>query len=52
MNFLDIFKAQNDHLVVRYLIVTDIFEFQSNLFPWHAMGYLMGTKIFGLGAAV
>ena len=32
MNFLGIFKAQNDRLVVGYLMGAEIFEFRPNLF--------------------
>ena len=34
MNFLDIFRAQNDRLVVGYLMGKEIFEFRPNLCPW------------------
>ena len=34
MNFLDIFWAQNDCLVIGFLMVTNIFEFWPNLRPW------------------
>ena len=34
MNFLDIFRAQNDRLVFSYLMRKEFFEFQPNLFPW------------------
>ena len=34
MNFLGIFRAQNDHLVVGYLMGEDIFEFWTNFGPW------------------
>ena len=34
MNFLDIFRAQNDRLVVGYLMGKEIFEFQPNLCLW------------------
>ena len=34
MNFLDTFRAQNDRLVVGYLIGKEIFEFRPNLRPW------------------
>ena len=34
MNFLDIFRAQNDRLVTGYLMGTDIFEIWPNLRPW------------------
>ena len=34
MNFLGIFWAHNDHLVVGYLMGADIFEFQANFGPW------------------
>ena len=31
MNFLGIFRCQNDHLVIRYLMGAEIFEFRLNL---------------------
>ena len=34
INFLDIFRAQNDHLVVGYLTGKEIFEFWPNLCLW------------------
>ena len=34
MNFLGIFRAQNDCLVVGYLMGTEIFEFRPNFSPW------------------
>ena len=34
MNFLDIFRAQNDCLVVGYLMGKEIFKFRPNLCPW------------------
>ena len=34
MNFLGIFWAQNDCLVVGYLMGTEIFEFRPNFGPW------------------
>ena len=34
MNFLDIFRAQNDRLVVGYLMSKEIFEFRPNLCTW------------------
>ena len=34
MNFLDIFRAQNDRLVVGYLIGKGMFEFRPNLGLW------------------
>ena len=34
MNFLDIFRAQNNCLVIGYLMDTDTFEFRPNLCPW------------------
>ena len=34
MNFLGIFRAQNDRLVVGYLMGTEIFEFRPNFGPW------------------
>ena len=34
LNFLGIFKAQNDRLVIGFLMDTDIFEFWPNLCPW------------------
>ena len=34
MDFLDIFRAQNDCLVVGYLMGKEIFEFWPNLCPW------------------
>ena len=34
MNFLDIFRAQNDRLVVGYLMGKEIFEFRPNLCLW------------------
>ena len=34
MNFLDISRAQNDHLVLGYLMGTEIFEFQPNVCLW------------------
>ena len=34
MNFLEIFSAQNDRLVVGYLIGAEIFEFRLNFGPW------------------
>ena len=34
MNFLDIFRAQNDRLVIGYLMGKEIFEFRPNLCPW------------------
>ena len=34
MNFLDIFRAQNDRLVIGYLMSKEIFEFQPNLCLW------------------
>ena len=34
MDFLDFFCAQNDRLVVGYLMGTEIFELWPNLGPW------------------
>ena len=34
MNFLDIFRAQNDRLVIGYLMDTKKFEFGPNLCLW------------------
>jgi len=34
MNFLGIFRAQNDCLVIGYLMGTEIFEFRPNFGPW------------------
>ena len=34
MNFLGIFRAQNDRLVIGYLMGAEIFEFRSNLSQW------------------
>ena len=34
MNFLDIFRAQNDRLVIGYLMGKETFEFRPNLCPW------------------
>ena len=34
MNFLGIFRAQNDRLVVGYLMGAEIFEFRPNLSLW------------------
>ena len=34
MNFLGIFRAQNDCLVIGYLMGAEIFEFRPNLGPW------------------
>ena len=34
MNFLDIFRAQNDRLIVGYLMGKEIFEFRPNLSLW------------------
>ena len=34
MNFLDIFRAQNDRLVIGYLMGKEIFEFRPNLCLW------------------
>ena len=34
MNFLDIFRGQNDRLVIGYLMGKEIFEFQPNLCLW------------------
>ena len=34
MNFLDIFRAQNDRLVIGYLMDTKKFEFRPNLCLW------------------
>ena len=34
MNFLGIFRAQNDRLVVGYLMGTEIFEFRQKFDPW------------------
>ena len=34
MNFLDIFRAQNDGLVVGYHMGKEIFKFWPNLCPW------------------
>ena len=34
MDFLDFFCAQNDRLVVGYLMGKEIFEFRPNLSPW------------------
>ena len=34
INFFDIFRAQNDCLVIGYLLGTTIFEFQHNLCLW------------------
>ena len=34
MNFLGIFWAQNDRLVIGFLMDTQIFEFQPNLCLW------------------
>ena len=34
MNFLDIFRAQNDRLVVGYLMGKEICKFWPNLCPW------------------
>ena len=37
LNFLDIFWAQNNCLVIGYLMVKEIFEFQPNLWPWQLL---------------
>ena len=34
MNFLGIFRAQNDRLVIGYLMGAEIFEFRPNFGPW------------------
>ena len=34
MNFWGIFRSENDHLVVGYLMGTEIFEFQPNFGLW------------------
>ena len=34
MNFLDIFRAQNDRLGIGYLMGKEIFEFWPNLCQW------------------
>ena len=34
MNFLGFFWAQNDRLVVGYMMGKEIFEFRPNLCPW------------------
>ncbi len=34
MRFLDIFSAQHDRLIVCFVMVTEIFEFQPYLCPW------------------
>ena len=34
MNFLDIFRAQTDRLVIGYLMGKEIFEFRPNLCLW------------------
>ena len=34
MNFLHIFRAQNDCLVIGYLMGAEIFEFWLNFSPW------------------
>ena len=34
MNFLDIFRAENDCLVIGYLMGKEIFEFRPNLCLW------------------
>ena len=34
MDFLDSFTAQNDCLVIGFLMVTEIFTLQPNLWPW------------------
>ena len=34
MNFLDIFRAHNDRLVIGYLMGKEIFEFRPNLCLW------------------
>ena len=34
MNFLGIFSAQNDRLVIGYLMGAEIFEFRLNFGPW------------------
>ena len=34
MDFLDIFTAQNNRLVVGFPMVTEIFTFWPNLWPW------------------
>ena len=34
MNFLDIFRAQNDRLIVGYLMGKEIFKFRPNLCLW------------------
>ena len=34
MNYWGIFRAQNDRLVVGYLMGTEIFEFRPNFGPW------------------
>ena len=34
MNFLDIFRAQNNRLVIGFLMDTEIFEFWPNLRLW------------------
>ena len=58
MNFLDIFRAQNDRLVVGYLMGKEIFKFRPNLCPWqlfkegNRQGILADfARIFGLGMA-
>ena len=38
MNFLGIFRAQNDRLVVGYLMGADIFKFRPNFSPISACG--------------
>ena len=37
MNFLDIFRAQNDRLGVGYLMDKEIFEFRPNLCLWQLL---------------
>ena len=34
IGFLDIFTTPNDHLVIGFLMDTEIFEFWPNLCPW------------------
>ena len=47
MNFLDIFRAQNDHLVIGYLMGTDIFEFRPNLCQWQLSNPVLFMSLFG-----
>ena len=48
MNFLDIFRAQNDCLGVGYLMGKEIFEFRLNLCLWQLFkeGKKTNTVIF------